>query len=96
MSFSPKESAAFELQADGNYKILNSSSISQEDVNFLISETKELVGLKKRKKVSVFKTKIISSEISEVITVDESNRDDDAPDQIISDRVDMIIQKYMK
>ena len=96
MSFNPKEQSAFEIQTDGNYKIVNSNSISQEDIDFLISETTEFSGTKKRKTCSVFCTSAISSEITETVTVKESNKDDDKPDQIVASKVDMIIQKYMK
>ena len=96
MSFNPKEQSAFEIQTDGNYKIVNSNSISQEDIDFLVSETRELLGAKKRTKVSFIKTDVATQQISEVVTVDESNKDDDKPDQIVASKVDMIIQKYMK
>jgi len=93
MSFNPKSEAAFELQEDGNYRIVNSNKISQDDIDFLISGTQEIVGAKKRKKVSFIKKDVAVQQISEVVTADESNTDVEIEIQLA--RVDQIISKYM-
>ncbi|CAM3927229.1 MULTISPECIES: hypothetical protein [Flavobacterium] len=95
-SFKTKTEKVFELQENGNYKIAKGSKISQEDIDFILNETKELEGAGVFRTIKFFKTKVTSSSVSETITKD--TQDDcgcpDDPKTPTDDTIQQLIQKY--
>lgn len=94
-SFKTHNENVFELQENGNYKIINGSKISQEDVEFLISQTKEFYGAGVFRTIKIFKTKASKDAVSESVTKDTQN-DCDCPDdpKPKDTTIEQLIEKY--
>jgi len=104
MSFSPKSTTTLQKMENGNYAIVNGANISEEDMNFLMSETQIFFGSRKRKSCSLFCTSISSDSVRETITVNESNEDDGGDGSDGDDgrdgadrnaKIQQVIKKYM-
>ncbi|WP_445713160.1 hypothetical protein [Flavobacterium sp.] len=95
-SFKSKTEKVFELQENGNYKVVNGDKISQEDLDFLITATKTFEGAGIFRTIKIFKTKASKDSVSEAVTKD--TQDDcgcpDDPQTPKDDTIQELIQKY--
>lgn len=94
-SFKTHNENVFELQENGNYKIINGSKISQKDIEFLISQTKEFSGAGIFRAIKIFKTTISKDSVSEVLQKDTQD-DCGCPDnpQPTDPTIGQLIEKY--
>ena len=98
-SFKSKTEKVFELQENGNYKVVNGDKISQEDLDFLINATKIFEGSGIFKTIKIFKTKASKDSVSETVTKDTQDTQDqcgcpDKPKKPTDEIIEEIIQKY--
>lgn len=69
-SFKSKTEKVFELQKNGNYKVVNGDKISQEDLDFLLIATKTFEGAGIFRTIKIFKTTVSKESVSETVTKD--------------------------
>ena len=65
LSFAPKQTKVFELQANGNYKV-NVENMSDKDINYLIDNTQTYDGAGVFKKTIIFTTSIKDGSVKEI------------------------------
>lgn len=95
-SFKAHKDKVFELQENGNYKIINGSKISQEDIDFIIRMTKEYSGAAVFKTIKIIKSKVTKDVVDSAVTKD-TQQDCDCPDKPkkpTDDTIEELIQKY--
>lgn len=94
-SFKTKSEKVFELQENGNYKIVNGNKISQEDLDFLMNETKTFEGAGVFRAIKVFKTTVSKDALKESLTKD-TQQDCGCPDdpQAPDPTIEALIAKY--